>query len=119
MEEDWWKIKGDFLVRVHCNPRVELYIPDESCPLKVEWLGLYRVTKTSLPAEQEVEIRDIWRPDVTQSGLSAPWVGETFFEILRPRAKLGYEWVMGRETKIQKIDRPPSVWPETWKHLNK
>ena len=60
-----------------------------------------------------------WRPDEAQLVLSAPWVGEAIFEIRKPRAKPGYEWQMGRETKIQKTDRPPSVWPEIWKHLNK
>ena len=96
---------GETLVRKHDKPRVEMFVPDDSCPLKQEWLGLYRVTKTSLPADQEKEIRDIWRPDKIQHGFSAPWVGETCFEILRPRAKAGYEWQMGRETKIQKTGR--------------
>ena len=41
------------------------------------------------------------------------------FEISHPRARPGYKWENGRETKQQKIPRPPNVWPEVWKHLNK
>ena len=119
VEKDKWIIKGDYLVREHCEPRVELFIPDEFYPLRLEWLSLYRKTKTSLPDEQEAEILDIWRPDKIQPGLSSPWVGQTYFEIKRPRARAGWEWVCGRETKIQKTDRPPSIWPETWKCMNK
>ena len=71
----------NFLVRKHFVPRTDLFIPDGTCPLKEEWLDLYRITKTSLPSEQEAEIHDIWRPDEAQPVLSAPWVGETIFEL--------------------------------------
>ena len=118
MEPDVWELRGDYLVRKHNNPRVELFIPDASCPLKHEWLDLYRITKTSLPAEEEIQIQDIWRPDKVQPSLSAPWVGETIFEIRRPRAEPGFEWQHGRKTKLQRTNRPPSVWPEVWRHLN-
>ena len=106
-------------MRKHKKPRVDLYIPDDTCPLELHWFDLYRVTKTSLPAEQECEIKDLWHQAVDQPCLSAPWVGEAYFEPRHPRAKPGYEWQNGRETKLQRTDRPPSVRPETWRHLNK
>ena len=87
-------------MREHYEPRVELYVPDEPCPLRTEWLSLYRKTKTSLPDEQETELLDIWLPGAVQPGLSAPWIGQTYFEIKRPRARDGFEWVGGRETKM-------------------
>ena len=115
-EVDKWELRGDYLVRKHCVPRTALYIPDADCPLRQEWLDLYRTTKTSLPAQQEASIRDIWRPDVEQPVLSSPWIGETIFELRRPRCEAGFEWQNGRKTKLQKTNRPPSVWPEVWKY---
>ena len=59
-----------------------MYIPtDEDCPVDLHWLDLYRVTKTSLPSEIEKEVKDIWDPNKPQTHLSAPWVGETIFEL--------------------------------------
>ena len=47
--------------------------------------------------------------------LSEPWTGRTIFYLLRQPLPEGYEWVMGRPTKKQKSNRPPTIWPEFWK----
>ena len=60
----------------------------------------------------------MWSPNEAQPELSNEWIGETRFPILHPRPKEGYEYQSGRLTKLQKTDRPPSVWPEVWNRLN-
>ena len=30
-----------------------------------------------------------------------PWIGKTVFPLLKPKAKKGYRWESGRETKVQ------------------
>ena len=60
----------------------------------------------------------MWDPSETQPSLSDEWIGETRFTILRQKAKPGYEWHDGRETRIQNTTRPPSIWPEIWNNMS-
>ena len=61
--EDYWELRGDYLVRKHVTPRSQLYVPEEnSCPFKLGWLNLYRTTRTSLPSDIERGFRDVWSP---------------------------------------------------------
>ena len=46
---DKWELRGDFLVRVHTEPIMALYLSDETCPLKHSWLDIYLEARTSLP----------------------------------------------------------------------
>ena len=114
---DRWELHGVFLVRVHTEPR-SLFIPDEPCPLKVDWLDVHRETRTSLLHDTEAVIRDMWSPSEVQPELSNQWVGEARFQILKPRARDGHEWQQCRECKLQETSRPPSVWPEVWNALS-
>ena len=50
--------------------------------------------------------------------LSEPWTGRTKFYLLRQPPPEGREWVIGRLTKKQKSNRPPTIWPEFWKALS-
>ena len=53
---------------------------------------------------------------------SSPWtrhVQRRQLQLLKPPAKDGHKWVMGRLTKIQKTTRPDNLWPEIWKRLGK
>ena len=50
--------------------------------------------------------------------LSEPWTGRTKFYLLRQPPPEGREWAMGRRTKKQKSNRPPTIWPEFWKALS-
>ena len=47
------------------------------------------------------------------------WIGETIFTLLRHKARPGYEFVLGRETRIQTFPRPPTIWPEVWNNMSK
>ena len=85
--------------------------------MQQNWLDLYRITKTSLPGSSEKEYRDIWDPSKPQKEMSAPWVGETIFEIDHPRAKQGYKWEGGRETTTENVSATLRHTP-SWKHLN-
>ena len=58
-------------------------------------------------------IDDYWLEDKDES-LDMEWTGHTRFSILKPQARIGYNWVNGRETKMQKTTRPDSCWPELW-----
>ena len=93
---DKWELRGDYLVRVHVEPRMALYVPDETCPLMHSWLDVDRETKTSLLHDDEAVIRDMWSPNEVQPSLSNQWVGETRFTLIKPRAKEGYEYQNGK-----------------------
>ena len=45
------------------------------------------------------------------------WTGRTIVDLRLPMCQRGYEWVEGRETKIQATRRPANVWPEVWKNM--
>ena len=115
---DGWEIRGDFLVRIHREPRTSLYLPDNTCPLKISWLDVHRTTKTSLLHDAEAGIEDMWSPSEVQPELSELWVGETRFTILRRMTRPGYELHNGRETKVQNTTRPPTIWPEVWNNMS-
>ena len=68
-------------------------------PLK--WLDVMRFTSTSLPEAGMRSIDDYWLEDKDES-LDMEWTGHTRFSILKPQARMHYEWVSGRESKTQK-----------------
>ena len=59
---DKWELRGDYLVRIHAEPRMALYVPDNTCPLPHNWLDIYRETKTNLLHDDESRIEDMWIP---------------------------------------------------------
>ena len=67
----------------------------------------------------EQQIRDIWVHEDAQRQLSSTWTGKTCFEYIRPALPMGYEYVQGRPTRVQKTERTPNVLPEVWRDLSK
>ena len=127
--EDYWTMQGDMLIRHHRRPRLSLFVPDDqNLPIPLKYVDVTRQTDTSLESPCEKVIRDYWNvptqnlaggdPMQANRRLSEPWTGRTVFTLLRQPLPEGWEWVHGRPTKIQKTNRPPSIWPEFWKALS-
>ena len=99
------------------KPRFEKYVPTErDCPMPPKWLDVIRFTATQLPEKKMRSIDDYWLEDKDES-LDQEWTGTTRFPISKPRPKYGYNWVEGRETKIQKTTRLDKCRPELWQIL--
>ena len=81
-----------------------------------KWLDVIRFTATQLPEKKMRSIDDYWLEDKDES-LDQEWTGTTRFPISKPRPKYGYNWVEGRETKIQKTTRLDKCRPELWQIL--
>ena len=127
--EDYWTMQGDMLIRHHRRPRLSLFVPDDqNLPIPLKYVDVTRQTDTSLESPCEKVIRDYWNvatqnpaggdPMQENRQLSEPWTGRTIFNLLRQPLPEGWEWVCGRATKIQKTNRPPTIWPEFWKALS-
>ena len=115
------------LVRHHRRQRMKLFVPDnQNMPIPLKNVDVTRNTETSLESPSEKHVMDYWNipcdnpaggdPMPADRQLSEPWTGRTIFYLLRQPLPEGYEWVMGRPTKKQKSNRPPTIWPEFWKH---
>ena len=116
-EEDFWTVNSSFITRHHKRPRFEKYVPTEGdCPMPLKWLDVMRFTSTSLPEAGMRSIDDYWLEDKDES-LDMEWTGHTRLSILKPQARIGYNWVNGRETKMQKTTRPDSCLPELWQMM--
>ena len=81
---------------------------------------------SNLPVRSLSQITGMSRETIRQGGdpmradrrLSEPWTGRTIFNLLRQPLPEGWEWVRGRATRIQRSNRPPTIWPELWKVLS-
>ena len=122
-EDDFWQMSEMVLIRHHRRPRQTLYVPhDEDCPLPTKWLDIFRTTETDLESLSERRVEDFWsttwndqEPD---RQLSEPWVGSTTFQILKPTPPPNHYYVLGRLTRLQKTNRPDSVWPEVYAKMS-
>ena len=91
-------------------------------------MSLASPKRLSSPPPSEKFITDYWNvtrdnpaggdPMRADRSLSEPWTGRTIFNILRQPLPEGWAWVRGRPTRLQKTNRPPSIWPEFWKMLS-
>ena len=116
---DFWSMSGNFIYRHHVEPRVKLYSPrDESFPIPLKYIDVYRTTHTNLDVKQEKRIDDYWNIDGSRD-LSDPWTGFTQFTQLDEKAPDGYTWSGGRLTRKQLTSRPDHLWPEVWKSMGK
>ena len=69
---DFWSIQGDFIYRLHNEPRVQLYVPkEETFPIQLRYIDVL----------QEKRFDDNWNVDVDRN-LSDSWTGFTKFTIL-------------------------------------
>ena len=85
-EPDSLEFRGDYVVRVHRNPRIHLFIPTDSIdlpPVPLDRIDVIRVTSTDLETVDEIVVEDSWAGSSSDDHrrLSARWVGETLFEI--------------------------------------
>ena len=58
---DFWSMSGNFIFRLHVEPRVKLYSPrEESFPIPLKYIDVSRTTHTNLDVKQEKRIDDYW-----------------------------------------------------------
>ena len=75
---DYWRYKDDGVVRVHVEPRLELYVPQAAeCPFDLEDLADTRVTYRNEASEQLPQ--DQWRDPLCHLDYDEPWTGTTTF----------------------------------------
>ncbi len=67
---------------------------------------------------QHSNISDYWNVQ-KDADLDGEWLGHTKLSIRRPAPPPHHEWVMGRLTRVQKANRPPTWMPEDWTRLGK
>ena len=100
---DFWSMSGNFIFRHHVEPRVKLYSPrEESFPIPLKYIDVFRTTHTNLDVMQECCIDDYWNID-----------GSSFtqFTQLSEKPPNGYMWSGERLTKRQATSRPDHLWP--------
>ena len=117
-DKDFWSFNGEVLICHHIRPRSTLFVPtDETCPIPIKWIDVMRYTTTDLENDKEKRILDCWNIKGNVA-LSDSWVGQTRFYPLFPLPPIGWEYVFGRKTKIQKTTRPGHLWVETWNGIS-
>ena len=94
---DFWSMSGNFIYRLHVEPRVKLYSPrEESFPIPLQYAYVSKTTRTNLDVMQERCTDDEWSIDGSRD-LSASWTGFTQFTLLgRETSRRIY--LVGRET---------------------
>ena len=76
---DFWSIQGDFIYRLHNEPRVQLNVPkEETFTIPLKYIDVTRATYTNLDVLQEQRVDYYWNVDVNRS-LSDSWKGITKF----------------------------------------
>ena len=112
-------MSGSFIFRHHVEPRVKRYPPrEESFPILLKYIDVYRTTHANLDVKQEKSIDDYWNIDGSRD-LSDVWTGFTQFAPLEEKPPDGYMWSGERLTGKQLTSRPDDVWPELWKSMEK
>ena len=84
---DHWKIEGDKVIRIHKQPRLSKFFPDDHCPVPIEDLQPFRTTQGQYRTAEEFTVQDRWQNRV-QSHLMMPeiWTGQTEFR-LKPECR--------------------------------
>ena len=101
---DFWSMSGSFIYRHHVEPRVKLYSPrEESFPIPLKYIDVFRTTHTNLDVMQEGRIDDYWNIDVSRD-LSDYWIGFTQLILLEEKPPDGY--VVREETDEKTSDAP-------------
>ena len=96
---DFWSRSGNFIYRHHVEPRVELYSPrEESFPIPLKYIDVFRTTHTNLDVLQESRIDDYWNIDGSRD-LSDPWTGFTQFTLLEEKTSRRIYVVRGEINK--------------------
>ena len=89
---DFWSMSGNFIHRLHVEPRVKLYSPrEESFPIPLKYIDVSRTTRTNVDVMRERRIDDYWNIDGS-GDLSDSWTGFTHFTLLEEKFPDGYMW---------------------------
>ena len=103
-DKDYWRIEGDYRVRVHVVPRTTLFspldVPDDPPLIDAKNIEVLRTTKPLFAGTQWREmnvIEDAWsgNPSDAKSlqnpsdDSTLPWIEETCFERIRPQPPKG------------------------------
>ena len=111
-------MRGDFIYRHREELRLELHTPkNETLPIPVKHFAVMRRRRSNTDNVLDNVIPSTWT-EAMDVNLSEDWTGTARFQILRTRLE-GHIWVSGRPTKIQKITRQASIWPEACMQLSK
>ena len=115
---DRWEWRGDYLVRIHNQPRTTMFSPaicDDPPPIELNQIDVERETRTNLDEASEMKIIDVWdgSPD-DEVDLSGKWTGETLFKKFLGPPPPGKVWSDGKLVRKQKTSRPDNIWPEVW-----
>ena len=112
-------MSGNFIYRLHVEPRVKLCSPkEESFLIPLKYIDVSRTTHTNLDVKQEKRIDDYWNIDGSRD-LSDPWTGFTqIYSIGRKTSRRIYV-VRGEIDEKQLTSRPDHLWPELWKSMGK
>ena len=112
---DFLSMSGNFICSHHVEPRVKLYSPrEESFPIPLKYIHVFRTTHTNLDVMQESRIDDCWNIDGSRD-LSGSWTCFTQFTLFSEKPPEGYMWSRERLTKRQARSRPDHLWPELWR----
>ena len=116
---DFWSMSGNFIYHHHVEPRVKLYSPrEESFPIPLKYIHVFRTTRTNLGVKQERRIDDYWNIDGSRD-VSDSWIGFTQFTLLEEKPPDGKMWSGERLTRKQLTSRPDYLWPELWEKMGK
>ena len=116
---DFSSMPRNFIFRHHVEPRVKLYSPrEESFPVPLKYVDVFRTTRTNLDVKQERRIDDYWNIDGSRD-FSDPWPGFTQLTLLEEKPPDGYMWSGRRVTRKQLTSRPDHLWPELWVKLGR
>ena len=129
-DKDYWRIGGDYLVRVHVVPRTTLFspldVPDDPPLIDAKNIEVLRTTKPLFAGTQWLEmnvIEDAWSGNPSDAkSLQSPsddstlsWTGETCFERIRPQPPKGKTWCMGELVNVRRgTQRADDVHPLQW-----
>ena len=82
---DFWSMSGNFIYRLHVEPRVKLYSPREkSFTIPLKYIDVSRTTRTNVDVMRERRIDDYWNIDGS-GDLSDSWTGFSQFTLLEEK----------------------------------
>ena len=88
-EPDVWQVDQGRrqLIRYHGIPRQQLFVPnaDTDCPIPLDWLTSWRLTKVKYLDGEMVNIEDDWMEE-KGAQLLRHWTGSTIFDWVEPEA---------------------------------
>ena len=110
---DYWRTQGDYVIRVHVQPRTKMFIPPDAVdppPVEISLLDCARGTIAKSDITRTDRIDDVWTGGSPQDHreLPEPWTGETRFVRLDRKTFADLEEDdRGKPTRQQATERPP------------